>query len=251
MTEFGLIEIFAKMGMFAWVILIILVIMSLWSIGVMLERLFAYFRSRRESLAYAEELKTLLPAKQLKQAIERGRHYKHGYLSLVLVAGIEEYVRGQEALAAHIVEGSFDLVDAVNRAIERATARVIGDLKKGLGSLATIGSVAPFVGLLGTVVGIVNSFQSMAKAGSGGIETVSAGIAEALIATAVGLLAAIPAVMMYNFFTNRVEEYTVDINDAATELVDYFLKSGLERAAPAAVAESAPAAGAAVVTAAK
>jgi biopolymer transport protein ExbB/TolQ len=120
--------------------------------------------------------------------------------------------------------GDFDVIAAVNRAVDRSSMRTVADLRRGLGALATVGSTAPFVGLLGTVAGIITAFQSMAATGSGGLGSVSAGIAEALVTTAFGLLVAIPAVMMFNYLTNRVEDMQVDINDSANELVDYFMK---------------------------
>jgi biopolymer transport protein ExbB/TolQ len=153
---------------------------------------------------------------------------KYGHIPRVLGAGISEYNRGREALRSagpHDV-GSFDLVEAINRALDRATLRVMADLRRGLSGLATVASSAPFVGLLGTVLGIITAFQLMATSGSGGLASVSAGISEALITTAFGLLVAIPALMMYNYLTNRVEEMSVDIADASNELVDFFLKEG-------------------------
>ena len=118
------------------------------------------------------------------------------------------------------------MVEAINRALDRATLRVMADLRRGLSGLATVASSSPFVGLLGTVLGIITAFQLMATSGSGGLASVSAGISEALITTAFGLLVAIPALMMYNYLTNRVEEMSVDIADASNELVDFFLKEG-------------------------
>ena len=111
-------------------------------------------------------------------------------------------------------------VESVARALERQAQREVQSLKRGLGLLATVGSTAPFVGLLGTVMGIVNSFQSMAATGSGGLGTVSAGIAEALITTALGLLVAIPAVMAYNFLQGWVDDRTVDISESSNEFLD-------------------------------
>ena len=97
-------------------------------------------------------------------------------------------------------------------------------LKKGVSTLATIGSTAPFVGLLGTVVGVINAFVGIASTGSGGIGAVSAGIAEALIETALGLFVAIPAVWFYNFLTSRIEYFNVEMDNSSSELVDYFIK---------------------------
>jgi biopolymer transport protein ExbB len=97
-------------------------------------------------------------------------------------------------------------------------------LKRGISSLATIGSTAPFVGLLGTVIGIINAFRGIATEKSAGLGAVSAGISEALLTTAVGLFVAIPAVWMYNFFTARLEAFDVEMGNSSSELIDYFLK---------------------------
>ena len=113
---------------------------------------------------------------------------------------------------------------AVRRAIQRATALTSNDLKKGIPSLATIGATAPFVGLLGTVVGIITAFQGIAATGSGGLGAVSAGISEALVETALGLVVAIPAVWMYNYFTGRLEYFNVEMDNSSSGLVDYFIK---------------------------
>jgi biopolymer transport protein ExbB/biopolymer transport protein TolQ len=115
-------------------------------------------------------------------------------------------------------------MEAAHRAIERATAVNLSDLKRGLSGLATIGATAPFVGLFGTVVGIINAFQGMALTGSGGIGAVSAGISEALVATAFGLFVAVPAVWAFNYFTTRVEGFTVEMDNSASELIDYMAK---------------------------
>jgi len=105
-----------------------------------------------------------------------------------------------------------------------ASALTAAEMKKGLGGLATIGSTGPFIGLFGTVMGIVNAFTGMATSGSGGIAAVSAGIAEALITTAFGLLVAIPAVMAFNYFTNRLERFQIEMSNSSAELIDFFLK---------------------------
>jgi biopolymer transport protein ExbB/biopolymer transport protein TolQ len=117
-----------------------------------------------------------------------------------------------------------DLVDTVRRAIQRATALTANDLKKGIPALATIGATAPFVGLLGTVVGVITAFQGIAATGAGGLGAVSGGISEALVETALGLVVAIPAVWMYNYFTGRLEYFNVEMDNSSSELVDYFIK---------------------------
>jgi biopolymer transport protein ExbB/biopolymer transport protein TolQ len=138
-----------------------------------------------------------------------------------VLAGLQEYQFQQESGANLSRE---DLVDTVRRAIQRASALTANDLNKGVAALATIGATAPFVGLLGTVVGIITAFQGIAATGSGGLGAVSAGIAEALVETALGLLVAIPAVWFYNYLTGRIAYFNVEMDNSSSELVDYFIK---------------------------
>ena len=116
------------------------------------------------------------------------------------------------------------MIEASKRALERASAIVHAELKRGVSGLATIGSTAPFVGLFGTVVGIIHAFQGIAAQKSPGIGAVSAGIAEALVTTAIGLFVAVPAVWVYNYFTSKVEAFDVEMDNSSSELIDYFIK---------------------------
>jgi biopolymer transport protein ExbB/TolQ len=227
-VSFDLLHMWATMGPFAKFIAFVLAVMSVYSLAVMGERLVTYSRSSTASRQYAEQLRTLLPQHKFGEAVALSKKLKRGHLSKVLGLAIEEYDRGVVALHSRGPNdvGDFDVVAAVNRAVDRSSMRTIADLRRGLGALATVGSTAPFVGLLGTVAGIITAFQAMAATGSGGLGAVSAGIAEALVTTAFGLLVAIPAVMMFNYLTNRVEDMQVDINDSANELLDFFMKEG-------------------------
>jgi biopolymer transport protein ExbB len=229
-VSFDLVHMWKSMGPFAKFIAAVLGVMSIYSLGVMAERLVTYSRAQKASRQYAAALRDLLPSAKFADAVELSRKLKRGHLPKVLGLAIEEYSRGLEALKHHGPRdvGAFDVIAAVNRAVERSSLRTVNDLRRGLGALATVGSTAPFVGLLGTVAGIITAFQAMAATGSGGLGSVSAGIAEALVTTAFGLLVAIPAVMMFNYLTNRVEDMQVDITDSATELVDFFMKEGRE-----------------------
>jgi len=226
--SFDLVSMWHSMGFFARFIAGVLAIMSIYSLGVMAERLVTYARAGSASRRYAEELRGLLPAHKYGDAVALAKRLKRGYLARVLGLAIEEYARGVSALhkKGPADVGEFDVIAAMNRAVDRSSMRTVADLRRGLGGLATIGSTAPFVGLLGTVAGIITAFEAMAATGSGGLGSVSAGIAEALVTTAFGLLVAIPAVMMFNYLTNRVEDMQVDITDSATELVDFFMKEG-------------------------
>jgi biopolymer transport protein ExbB/biopolymer transport protein TolQ len=140
-------------------------------------------------------------------------------LAKVVVAGLQEFRAHQMSS-----EISGEEIEASRRALERAQAIVHAELKRGVSTLATIASSSPFVGLLGTVVGIINAFKGIATEKSSGLSAVAGGISEALVTTAVGLLVAIPAVWMYNYFSNRVEAFDVEMGNSSSELIDYFLK---------------------------
>jgi biopolymer transport protein ExbB/biopolymer transport protein TolQ len=140
-------------------------------------------------------------------------------LAKVMVAGLQEFQAHQKSS-----DISGEEIDASRRALERAEAIVHAELKRGISTLATIASSAPFVGLLGTVVGIINAFQGIAAEKSTGLGAVAGGISEALVATAIGLLVAIPAVWMFNYFSNRVEAFDVEMGNSSSELIDYFIK---------------------------
>jgi biopolymer transport protein ExbB len=226
--DFSLKGMVSSIEGFGIVVAGILAIMSVYSLGVVAERVFTYARSNSASRKFAEQLPALLAEKKFDEAMELAKKEKRGHLARVLGKAIAEYQHGLVAKASQGPQdvGEFDLVDACNRALERGTVRTVNELRRGLGALATIGSTAPFVGLLGTVWGIIKAFQKMAIEGGGGLGTVSGAIAEALINTAFGLLVAIPAVMFFNNLTNRVEEMQVDITDASSELVDFFMKEG-------------------------
>ena len=98
------------------------------------------------------------------------------------------------------------------------------ELKRGVSGLATIGSTAPFVGLFGTVLGIINAFRKIEEMKTTGLTAVAGGIAEALVTTAVGLFVAVPAVWVYNYFTGKIEHFDVEMSNSSSELIDYFIK---------------------------
>ncbi len=208
-----------QMGWLARAVVIALFIMSAWSIGVMIDRLIAYSAARKQSRQFAPAVAGALREGKLDEAIKIADRYKKSHLAKVVVAGLQEF-------RAHQISSEIpgEEIEASKRALERAEAIVHAELKRGVSSLATIGSTAPFVGLFGTVVGIINAFKSMAAEKSTGIGAVAGGISEALVTTAVGLFVAIPAVWMFNFFTSKVEAFDVEMGNSSSELIDYFLK---------------------------
>ncbi|MBC8071340.1 MAG: MotA/TolQ/ExbB proton channel family protein [Deltaproteobacteria bacterium] len=227
-SDFSLTGMWAQMGFFAQAVLIFLGLMFVVALAIIIERLRSYGRAKKQSINYIMLLRTYLQERKMQEAVAAAQQHGDSPVAKVVGAGLREYLEGLEALREEGPDdvGDFDLVDAVNRQMERAKERETANLKRGLTWLATVGSTAPFVGLLGTVVGIINSFQGLSSDGGGGLSAVSGGISEALVATAVGLLVAIPAVMMFNAFNARVESYQIDMNDVASELVDFVLKEG-------------------------
>ena len=211
--SFTLSELWAHMGLFARLIVGVMAVMSVASLLVASERLITFRKARKNSREFLRGLAPLLERRDLDAAAAALPEGDVGYLGRVLSAGIRAFRNSPR----HDADLSFELVA---RALERQTERETQNMKRGQSLLATVSSTAPFVGLLGTVMGIVNSFQMMAASGSGGLGTVSAGISEALITTAFGLLVAIPAVMIYNYFQSVMDAVTVDISESSNELLD-------------------------------
>jgi biopolymer transport protein ExbB/biopolymer transport protein TolQ len=146
---------------------------------------------------------------------------------MVVSSGLQEFRAHGDAS-----DISGDEIEASKRALQRAIAIKTAEFKRGLSGLATIGSTAPFVGLFGTVFGILNAFQGMKNAESAGIAAVAGGISEALFTTALGLLVAVPAVWLFNYFTGKVDGFVVEMDNSASELVDYFIKNRTKQLKP-------------------
>jgi biopolymer transport protein ExbB/biopolymer transport protein TolQ len=213
------VSLMKAMGWPARVIVLILFVMSGWSIGVMIDRWMAFSAARKQSRAFAPQVAGALKNGNIEEAIKIAERNKKSHLAKVVVAGLQEFRAHGESSD---IPG--ETIEASKRALERAEAIVHAELKRGLGGLATIGSTAPFVGLFGTVLGILNAFRGISENKATGLGAVAGGIAEALVTTAFGLFVAIPAVMMFNYLTGRVEAFDVEMDNSSSELVDYFLK---------------------------
>jgi biopolymer transport protein ExbB/TolQ len=219
--EFGVLHLWQTMGWMAKGVVIILALMSIYSLGLSIERWLTFNAAKKQSLKFATQATQLLKQNKLKEVIALSKTYKKSHLAKVVSAGLYEFTYETENPGA---AATFDVVAAAQRAVERAATMTSAEFKKGLGGLATIGTTAPFIGLFGTVIGIINAFRGMAVTGSGGLGAVSAGIAEALVTTAFGLFVAIPAVWMYNYFMNKIERFNIEMSNSSNELLDYFIK---------------------------
>lgn len=217
-TDFTLMGMIRKMGWLAIVVNIILLIMSIYSIAVAVERYLTYSAARTQSREFAPKVAQALKSARIDEAISISDKYKKSHLAMVVNAGLQEFQSGDDAD-----------VDASKRALQRAEAIKIAEFRRGLSGMATIGSTAPFVGLFGTVVGIITAFQEMKNAESAGIAAIAGGISEALFTTAFGLLVAIPAVWFFNYFTSKVDNFTVEMDNSSAELLDFFVKRRSKR----------------------
>jgi biopolymer transport protein ExbB/TolQ len=217
--DFSIMGMLRHLGGVALAVVIILLIMSIWSIAIMVERFLTYNAAKNQSREFAPKVAQSLKQSKIDDAIAISEKYKKSHLAMVVNAGLQEF-------RAHQVSSdiSGEEIDASKRALQRAEAIKISEFKRGLSGLATIGSTAPFVGLFGTVFGIINAFQGMKSAESAGISAVAGGIAEALFTTAFGLLVAVPAVWLFNYFTSKVDNFVVEMDNSSAELIDYFLK---------------------------
>lgn len=218
--DMSVMGLWQSMGFIARAVVILLLALSVYSLTLSGERWWKFRSAKKQSLQFALMTTQYLKQDRPQEAVASSKKFKNSHLAKVVAAGLLEFMVEEQSSPL----SGYDVIDAARRAIERATLMTTADFKKGLGGLATIASTAPFIGLFGTVVGIINAFSGMAVTGSGGLGAVSAGIAEALVTTAIGLFVAIPAVWLYNYFSNQIERFQVEMSNSASELVDFFIK---------------------------
>jgi biopolymer transport protein ExbB len=213
---FSYAEIWNSMGLLSRLVALSLVVMAVASLGVVIERLVYLARSSRQSKEFAPRASSLLAQGKLAELIDLAGKFPLSHLARLVGAGAKRFVSFDE-----LDDGQgLSPLEAARRDMARRSDALAAELRAGLGVLASVGSVAPFVGLFGTVVGIITAFQGIAKSGSGGLGSVSAGIAEALIVTALGLVVAIPAVLLFNFLSSRIDGVELGLTNAAGEFLD-------------------------------
>jgi biopolymer transport protein ExbB/biopolymer transport protein TolQ len=207
-------------GLMVALTMAVLVLFSVYSLAVIGERWWTFRRSRLDSAGLVPRVLVSLERGNLREALDLCERGKGGHVGSVLAAGLREFLPlASTNPGLHAAPGLDRVTAAAREAIQRVTAAEIGRLERHLTALATLGNVSPFVGLFGTVIGVMRAFQAISRTGSGGLGTVSAGIAEALVATAAGLFVAIPAVTAYNHFVSRVKECATEMDGAGSELL--------------------------------
>lgn len=217
--RYDLLTMWGNMQWPARAIVLILLVMSAWSIGVMMDRWLTFSAARKQSRQFAPMVAGALREGKLDEAVRVADRNKKSHLAKVVNAGLQEFRAHQQS-----EEISGEKIEASRRALGRSAAIVHAELERGLSGLATIGSIAPFVGLLGTVIGIMDAFRGIQTNHVTGLGAVAGGISEALLTTALGLFVAIPAVVMFNYFITKIKAFDVEMENSSSELVDYFLK---------------------------
>jgi biopolymer transport protein ExbB/biopolymer transport protein TolQ len=202
-------------------VIIVLLVMSIYAIAVGVERLFVFYKAKKQSNILLRLISKLWQEGKLEESIKvsSDKKFKNSHLAKFLIAGLNELEFQEDSDA-----GYAEKVESAKRAIERATIKGLVEFKRGMNGLATIGSTGPFVGLFGTVFGIITAFQSMSVSGSGGIASVAGGIAEALLTTGFGILVAVIAVWFFNTLINKVDIFSGEMANASSELIDHYIK---------------------------
>src|SRR3954463_6603382 len=214
--SFNLSHIWTHMGPLSKGIAFVLFMMAVSFIGVTIERLIAFSRSAKESRSFAVQAGKLLEESKMDELIALADKYKSSSLARLFGPIIRRYIHAFEDLG----DGGLSPVQLARNEAERRKEAVGEELRRGMNVVATVGSISPFVGLLGTVVGIIGAFQGIGSAGSAGIGPVMAGISEALIETAFGLMVAIPAVIAFNYLNARIGAIETALGRSAGELLD-------------------------------
>jgi biopolymer transport protein TolQ len=199
-------------------VVIMLLLMSVISLCVTAERGLRYRAARYQSILFVRQVTPVLENGTLDEAISVAGQNRKSHIAALVATGLTEF----QTAPAHA--SRTEHIDAAERGLDRSIATIHAELKRGLSGLATIGSTAPFVGLFGTVVGIMNAFRASGPTRGVGITSVASGISEALVTTALGLVVAVPAVWCYNYFTSKVESFDVEMENSSMELVSYLVR---------------------------
>ena len=226
--QWDLQTMWAHSGAIPRLVIFVLLIMSIYAIAVGIERLIVFRKAKKQSNILLRLISKLWQEGKLEESIKVSSDlkFKNSHLAKVLIAGLNELEFQEDSHA-----GYAEKVESAKRAIERATIKGLEEFKRGMNFMATIGATAPFIGLFGTVFGIITAFQSMSVSGSGGIAAVAGGISEALITTGFGILVAVIAVIFYNTLVNKVEMFSGEMAIASSELIDHIIKKKIQKGA--------------------
>lgn len=219
--DLDLVEIWSNMGTLVRAVVVVLTLQALSCIAVVIDRLILLFTSNRKSRQFAREAGSLLAAGRYEKVLEITKKHEGSHLAIFIDVGLRTFT--DRVRDGHTPEKAAVLA---SRALERKGENLSASLNRGMNVLASTGSTAPFVGLLGTVLGILNAFKLIANEGSGGLGTIGAAIGESLIVTGYGLMVAIPTVLLFNWLSGRIAKYESGLANAGSELVDRLEAGG-------------------------
>ena len=219
--QLGFLEMWNQMGPVAKGVVFILIFLSVLAIYFFIERMLTFTRAKTKSKQAAPALADLLKAGKLNEALtlSNKKDYKGSHLARITAAGIHEFLAARESGLS--LE---EQIESASRGCNRAASLFTQDLKRGFSVLATIATSSPFIGLFGTIFGIITAFRGMQLTGSGGIGAVAGGISEALITTAFGILVAVVALWCYNLLNSKIDVYQAEMANTSSEIVDYFMR---------------------------
>ena len=220
--QFGLIEMWQAMGLLGKAGSEHPFMPGRLSVYFFIERQFVFAKAKSRSKRIAPKLAQLLKQGKTEEtlALTQKKEYKGSHLARVTASGLEEMLAGEKAGLS-----PEEQISAIQRGAERAKTLQTQELKRGLNTLATIATSSPFIGLFGTIGGIINAFQGMALTGSGGIGAVAGGIAEALITTAFGIGVAVLALWCHSFLNSKIEISEAEMSNTASQLIDFFVRN--------------------------
>jgi biopolymer transport protein ExbB/TolQ len=221
--QFGLLEMFQAMGPVAKAVSFLLIALSIVSLYMLIERTLTYGKAKSKSREVAPKLAEMMKNGQIKEAlaVASKAEYKGSHLARITAAGITEFIEGKSAGISFEEQ-----IQSAERGCDRAASVFNQELKKGLSALATIATSSPFIGLFGTISGIINAFKAMSLTGSGGIGAVAGGIAEALVTTAFGIGVAVIALWCYNYLNTKIEVYDAEMANTTSQVIDFFVRKG-------------------------
>lgn len=219
--QFGLIEMWQSMSALPKAVAILLIALSIVSIYRLIERLIVFSAAKSKSKVVAPKLTNLLKQGKVQEALNLStkKEYNRSHLARVTAAGIRHFMEGKESNLS--LE---EQIETAQRGTDRASTVFTQEMKKGLSTLGTIATTAPFIGLFGTIFGIINAFRGMALTGSGGIGAVASGIAEALVATALGIGVAVIAFWCFNYLNKKIDVIDGEMSNTSSEIMDYFVQ---------------------------
>src|SRR5499425_2604708 len=213
-------ELLRNVGLFGAAVMCCLIALSIFSVAVIVDKHRRFRLAVRQSQIFKTVYAKFLHGGEVQELIDAAGQHQKSHVAQVVSAGIIEYDGVRQAGGDPVAS-----LELVTSALRDSISETLIQLKRGLGFLATIGSTAPFIGLFGTVAGIINAFRNIAATGSGGMSVVSGGIAEALVTTALGIFVAIPAVAAFNYFTGKIENFHIEMSRASTQVVNRLFKA--------------------------